>query len=545
MYESDYEEQQEVNCEYYTLLNVSKDASSDEVKSAYRRLCILYHPDKYPDKEKKQVAEKLFSKLKEAYEVLIDPRRRAIYDKRGKEGLENDLQLAERITVPVELMDEYEKFHKWWEDRIFIQKSNPTGYFKMSLDATEFLSDDEESGIMLEKITFSQSVDAQFSTSTTGTVMAAGAVSPMSVFGGLQFAMRHILSSRSWVSAAFMAATQPSLRGEFYHALSNHVYIQGHAQIILGPYGALLTTGVSLTHRISPTTLGEISVKDINMSAVKAKLIHEFSPKLKAMLVVQTGFTESYTKLQLTYHPVPQYQLTGSVKMATDGTWLCYGVDHEVAEMTSIGAHVEVLTTGGVSLRLRLQRTTQSYTVQVALSDSTELATILYATIIPLGLFACVKALALTPYLRRRREREVKSRREVMTKEMAEKKREAEQAIDLMSASLQRVLSVEQARHGLILIEAHYGKLFVSGELVSTDSHKVIDVRVPLQVMVKDSKLELPATTKATITGFYDPCWGEKKHLRVVYQFRGALHEVTVENMEELVIPRKSHLVQR
>ena len=54
----------EANSEYYTILNVSKDAGGDEIKAAYRRLCILYHPDKYPEKEKKQVAEKLFSKLK-------------------------------------------------------------------------------------------------------------------------------------------------------------------------------------------------------------------------------------------------------------------------------------------------------------------------------------------------------------------------------------------------------------------------------------------------------------------------------------------------
>ena len=178
------------------------------------------------------------------------------------------------------------------------------------------------------------------------------------------------------------------------------------------------------------------------------------------------------------------------------------------------------------------------------LSDTMDIATILYATVVPLCAFACVKALAFTPYIRHRREKELKLRREAMTKELAEKKREAEQAIDLMSASVQRVLSIEQARHGLIIIEAYYGRLFDIGEHPAEGS-KVIDVRIPLQVMVKDSKLILPATSKAHITGFYDPCFGEKKHLRVVYQFRGTMHEVTIENMDPLVIPRQSHLVQR
>ena len=534
----------EGNSEYYTILNVSKDASSDEIKAAYRRLCILYHPDKYQEEDKKQVAEKLFSKLKEAYEVLVDARRRAIYDRRGKEGLENDLQLTERITIPVELMEEYDKFHKWWEERIYIQKSNPAGYFKVHLDAREFLSGYDE-GIKLQKMAFSQSVDATLSSSTTGTVMAAGAVNPLSLFAGLQFSLRHILSSRNWVGIALMAATQPSVKGEFYHALSNHVYLQGSGGVVFLPYGVMLDTNVSLTHRISPRTTGQISIKDINMSSVRAKLVHEFTPKLKGLVAVESGFTQSYTKLQLSYEAFPQYHFTGSLKAYSDGSvWVCYGAEHELAEMTSIGAYVEILSTGGVALRLKLNRTTQSYSAHITLSDSTDIATILYATIIPLGLFACVKVLALTPYLRHRREKELRSRKETMTKEMVERKKEAEQAIDLMSASVQRVMSMEQARHGLIISEAYYGRLIDTMDH-STGDAKVIDVRIPLQVMVKDSKLILPGTSKANITGFYDPCFGEKKHLRVVYQFRGTLHEVTIENMDPLVIPRQSHLVHR
>ena len=534
----------EANSEYYTILNVSKDASCDEIKAAYRRLCILYHPDKYPEKDKKQVAEKLFSKLKEAYEVLMDPRRRAIYDRRGKEGLDNDLQLTERITVPVELMEEYEKFHKWWEERIYIQKSNPTGYFKVHLDATEFLNGYDD-GIKLNKMMFGQSVDAPLSSSTSGTIMAAGAVNPLSLFAGLQFSLRHILSSRNWVGIAFMAATQPSVKGEFYHALSNHVYLQGSGGIIFLPYGVMVDSSLSLTHRISSHTTGQITIKDINMSSVRAKLVHEFSPKLKGLVAVESGFTQSYTKVQLSYEVYPHYQVTGSIKAYTDGSlWVCYGAEHEIAEMTSIGASVELLSTGGVALRLKLNRTTQSYSAHIALSDSTDIATILYATIVPLGIFACIKVLALTPYLRHRREKELRSRKEAMTKEMAEKKKEAEQAIDLMSASVQRVMNNEQARHGLIIREAYYGRLFDASDHPADDD-KVIDVHIPLQVMVKDSKLILPATSKALITGFYDPCFGEKKHLRVVYQFRGTLHEVTIENMDPLVIPRQSHLVQR
>ncbi len=71
--------------EYYEILEIQKSATADEIKKAYRKKALQYHPDKNPgDKE----AEKKFKEISEAYEVLSDDKKRQLYDRYGKEGVQ-------------------------------------------------------------------------------------------------------------------------------------------------------------------------------------------------------------------------------------------------------------------------------------------------------------------------------------------------------------------------------------------------------------------------------------------------------------------------
>ncbi|XP_058156062.1 dnaJ homolog subfamily B member 2 isoform X3 [Dasypus novemcinctus] len=70
---------------YYEILDVPRSASPDDIKKAYRRKALQWHPDKNP--ENKEFAERKFKEVAEAYEVLSDKHKREIYDRYGREGL--------------------------------------------------------------------------------------------------------------------------------------------------------------------------------------------------------------------------------------------------------------------------------------------------------------------------------------------------------------------------------------------------------------------------------------------------------------------------
>ncbi|KAL3531689.1 hypothetical protein ACH5RR_005210 [Cinchona calisaya] len=75
--------------DYYKILQVDRNAKDDNLKKAYRKLAMKWHPDKNPNNKKD--AEAKFKQISEAYDVLSDPQKRVVYDQFGEEGLKGQV----------------------------------------------------------------------------------------------------------------------------------------------------------------------------------------------------------------------------------------------------------------------------------------------------------------------------------------------------------------------------------------------------------------------------------------------------------------------
>ncbi len=76
--------------DYYKLMGLKRDATDDQIKKAFKKLAIRYHPDKNQDNP--EAAKKKFQEIANAYETLSDPDKRRVYDQLGEEGVKRQAQ---------------------------------------------------------------------------------------------------------------------------------------------------------------------------------------------------------------------------------------------------------------------------------------------------------------------------------------------------------------------------------------------------------------------------------------------------------------------
>lgn len=127
------------------------------------------------------------------------------------------------------------------------------------------------------------------------------------------------------------------------------------------------------------------------------------------------------------------------------------------------------------------------------------------------------------------------------------KREEAHKIAQLMRETATRIATEEEQKSGLVIIDAKYGQMAndsPGSELYPLPGEDLIDVTVPLQALVCDSQLRI-YSNKEQLPGFFDPCPGQAKMLRVLYRFHDQLHLCTVSEDRPLNIPMRNHRIEQ
>ncbi|XP_068576618.1 dnaJ homolog subfamily C member 11 [Cebidichthys violaceus] len=545
------------NQDFYSLLNVRKEATLEELKASYRRLCMLYHPDKHRDPELKSQAEQLFNQVHQAYEVLSDAHSRAIYDIFGKKGLEVEgWEVVERKRTPAEIREEYERLQREREERRLQQRTNPKGTISVGVDATDLFDRYDEDfeevpgggfpHIEINKMHISQSIEAPLTNSDTAVLSGSLSTHNGNGGGNINMTVQRVTSAKGWGEVELGAGDilGPLIGLKVFRNLTPRCFLTAQCGLQFSPRGLRPSCSLMTARHLDQNTMGYLQWRWGPNSAMTTSLVRD-TKSSHFTLALQLGVAHSYLMMsyQYKFQDEDQTKVKGSVKTGWFGTVVEYGAERKISRHSVLSATVSIGVPQGVTLKIKLARASQTYLFPVHLTDQLLPSAVFYATVGPLLVYLAIHRLIIIPYTQAQKEQDLELQRKSSATDIAKKKHEAESAVLLMQESVRRIIEGEESKMGLIILNAWYGK-FVSDTSQKQEKAKVIDVTVPLQCLVKDSKLILTETPKAGLPGFYDPCVGEEKSLKLLYQFRGVMHQVISADTESLRIPKQSHRIE-
>jgi len=542
----------------------------------------------------------MFAKLQNAYAVLGDPHRRALYDCLGKDGIASDVTaLIPRTKTPKEIREEYERLAKEREERMMQQRINPTSRLTMRVNATDLferymydeLYDDviEPSLPTLEitEISFAQTIEAPLT--LTDKFVIAGNVSTHNGkgSGSIGCTLKRVTSEKSSHEFDCSIGNGPHFGGKYYRRLSTNTFFNMSGSAQLYSHGLHPSLQISLTHNISKRLKGflnynvnyqlaenddfyELNEQESGMSTE----VHYNGEKYVFSTALQIGIPQTYITLNVTRKFTdPIGKIKASFRAGTFGLLVDYGIERKISAQSFIAATMTVGIPTGVLLKIRLNRGSQTYFFPLHLSDEILFQPLFYGTVTPLLGWFALKKIFLDPWEARKKEKEMEEKKHEKNNQMAEAKRDARHSVELMKERYQRIVTEETQRNGLVIIIALYGNLTVkestdllpeisdfiesvtsmvnitnpneldSEEVSSISSLRdVINVTIPVQCLVEEqSKLILYEGSKNSLAGFYDPCSDEDKHLLVHYLYQGKHHQILVPDEDQVRCPRLSH----
>ncbi|CAN6834859.1 hypothetical protein Bca4012_033984 [Brassica carinata] len=524
------------NRELYALLNLSPEASDEEIRRAYRQWAQVYHPDKSPSPLMKEVAEENFKRICEAYEILSDETKRLIYDLYGMEGLASGLELGPRLSKAEEIKEELQRIKRREEEAKKMAHFMPTGSIVFNLSMPSFLEGD---GIMRGMVMASQ-VQSQLSKDDAVAIAGNLAANQRSGGGIGTVILRRQLSPVS--SIEFVAST--GLQSLIGMQTTRQLSIHSTATINISKSfsdGSINLTN-TWTRQLSETSSGNIELALGMRSGITVGWKkRDENVSAGGDLKIETGGLGASARYTRKLSSKSHGRI--AARIGSNALEIEVGGGRKISEFSTVRM-MYTIGLKGVFWKLELHRGGQKLIVPVLLSAYISPVFATGAFIVPTSLYFLLKKFVVKPYMQKREKRKALENTEKTYGKVREARASAEKAQQLLQNVATRKKNRQAETGGLIVTKALYGD---AKAIEKRHEHMeeevdsgVIDVTVPMNFLVSDSgELKLhEGVKKSGIMGFCDPCPDQPKQLYVAYTYNSRTFEAIVGDFEELVIPQ-------
>ncbi|XP_034651680.1 dnaJ homolog subfamily C member 11 [Drosophila subobscura] len=536
---SENESDAELEENYYTFLNLPRDATTEQINTAYRKQSRIYHPDKHYDVDSKKQAEIMFNRTKRAYEVLSDPHQRAIYDSVGIKGLKTEgWEIAHRTKTPAEIREEYERLAQAADERRLQQRTNPRGNITINVNATEIFAPYDETEmprVEIGSMSIAQSIEAPL-TRKDMIIMSGNLYSSNgNGSGGFVVAGRRLLN-KGWLEVCAGAGNGFLVGLKGGRTLSSKLTLNGGTNISFREHGVIPALFSTLAVQLDKHTVGSLTLNAGPQSSMTTQIDHNKDEyALSSSFVI--GSPHIYFGLSYTRKLIEnEMKLKLAVKLGTFGFMGEYGLEKKISKYSSVTAAVSIGVPSGVILKFKIIRSNQSYVFPIHLSDEIVPAAVFYASVTPVIAWFLIKKTIMDPMDAERKSVEVERTKRQNEQRLLAKRQEASAAVHLMQSTYHRIMTEELQKTGLVVTRAVYG---CTTENSSTQfkPELSLDVTIPIQCLVRDSTLQLYDSSKSDLPGFYDPSIGDNKILRIEYTYQNQFKVVNLKDNEAIRLP--------
>lgn len=287
--------------------------------------------------------------------------------------------------------------------------------------------------------------------------------------GRFSLSARRVLSSRGWIELDTGFGNGLSFGGKGSRSFGKRYFATGQLNFNMRQNGIVPSLVGSWAVQLDKHTLGYLTYTASGMQSSLSTILERNSEKYYVNLTMSIGLPHSFVSCNYIRRFAEQeakLKLTGRV--GTFGFLTEYGVEKKISKYSSVHASVMIGMPSGVTMKLRLMRSSQSYNFNIQLSEEIIPGAIFYATTLPLVTYFVVKKCILEPLENDKKRKVIEKSKEVNEEKLDQKKREAKASVSLMMAQYERIFADEERKNGLVILQAYYGKFEEEegGELV-------------------------------------------------------------------------------